>query len=116
MLANTILLGAWPYIGILTLSPLIWLLETLVLRLRLPKEVSGERALLAVFVANVVSSLVGLALAGWGIRGFEEASATTRDYQLVAWAWAMSCVTEYAIFRLFVPKVKVRRLIAPVCG
>lgn len=24
----------------------------------------------------------------------------------------MSCVTEYAIFRLFVPKVKVRRLIA----
>lgn len=84
MLANTILLGAWPYIGILTLSPLIWLLETLVLRLRHPAEASVGRAVLAVLVANVVSSLVGLALAGWGIRGFEEVSATTRDYQLVA--------------------------------
>lgn len=112
MLANTILFGAWPYIGIFTLSPLILLLETLVLRLRHPAEVWRKRALAVVFIANLVSSSVGLALAGWGIRGFEEVSATTRDYQLVAWAWGMSCVTEYAILRLFVPKVRVRRLIA----
>ncbi|MBB5040277.1 hypothetical protein [Prosthecobacter dejongeii] len=111
MLGNSILPGFWPYIAIFWLSPLIWILETAVLRLRHRNEVSGERGLAAVFVANVVSAIVGMALAESGIRGFEDVSATTRDYQLVAWAWAMSCVTEYAVLRLFVPKVRVGRLI-----
>lgn len=111
MLANTILPGLWPYIGVFYLSPLIWILETAVLRLRHRTEVSGGRGLAAVFMANVVSAMVGLALTESGIRGFEDVSATTRDYQLVAWAWSMSCVTEYAVLRLFVPKVRVGRLI-----
>ncbi|MEN3940055.1 hypothetical protein WJU23_02095 [Prosthecobacter sp. SYSU 5D2] len=108
VLANVVMFGAWPYIVSFWLSPLIFGVESWVVWGRHRQGVGFGQAFGTVFVANLVSALIGLMLAGWGVWGLQNLSDWGFDLVLVIWSWAMSCMIEYAVLRLMLPKVGIR--------
>jgi len=72
VLANTILAGAFPFLVTMYLSPLVLLVETLVLRSRHRKTITWGKVSLAVLLANLFSFLLGGIFCRETIRGFED--------------------------------------------
>ena len=101
LLANTILASNLPYIFVLLLSPLILLIEATVAWKRHRPLIRFGKAFGLVSIANAASTFVGMLFAKGGIRGFQDVSKEGEVVATLIWAWAMSCVVEYAMMRSF---------------
>jgi len=112
LLANTILASDLPQIFVLLLSPLVLLIETTIVWKRHRPSVRFGKAFGIVSVANVASMLVGGLFAQGSIRGFQDSSKEAEVVVTLIWAWAMSCVVEYAMMRGFMADAKATRLAA----
>lgn len=110
LLANTILAADLPQIFVLLLSPLVLLIEATVLwKLNRPSVRFGK-AFGVVSVANISSILVGGLFGQGSVRGFQDSSKEAEVVATLIWAWAMSCVVEYAMMRSFMADAKAARL------
>jgi hypothetical protein len=99
VLANTILAGAFPFLVTMYLSPLVLLVETLVLRSRHRKTMTWGKVSLAVLLANLFSFLLCGIFCRETIRGFEDIKHVYIPFVATFWAFTMSVASEYLIVR-----------------
>lgn len=98
-LANTILAGAFPFLATMYLSPIVLLVETLVMRRRHRYTLTWGKASLAVLLANVFSFLLGGIFCNETIRGLEDIEHVHIPVIVTFWAFTMSVASEYLIVR-----------------
>lgn len=111
-LANTILAGHWPYYIAFYLWPLVVLVETLVVWRRHRTVFKWWKALVAVFLANVASFVMGGIANQGGFRGLELAPHIVIAIASMVWAWAMSTAIEHLVLRCWLKVIPWRQCAA----